>query len=67
MTEIEKQALGLFKDYTLFDLKALLILKTNEMSDLELEILETAIELHRRYNHIKLTEAKSKKKNEIKA
>ena len=61
MTEIETQALVLFKENELYKLKEMLITTCSSISDVDLEILETAIELHRMYNHIKLTEAKNKK------
>ncbi len=53
MTEIEKKALVLFKEASLYQLKEREVELFTSLSDNEREILEMAMELHRCYNYEK--------------
>lgn len=69
MTQLEKEALVIFKDYTMLQLKAFRVSEHQKSigraggatEPYELMLIDQAIEYHRIYKNLKLTQAKNGK------
>ncbi len=68
MTQLEKEALALFRDYTHLQLKIFYttIKEDKTTEPYELEIMAKALEYHREYLKVKLNKSQKRKEDEQK-